>query len=83
MNWGPFYGKKLKTSHNAEKTEKGDPLGEKFFPKKSLGMPKKLKTGDLLVSSGILCYAGNLCGAVPWVNGYNLASSNNFVELLG
>ena len=37
---------------------------------------------DPLVSSGIVCYAGNLFGSVPWANRYILASSENFVELL-
>ena len=36
---------------------KGDPLG-KFFPKKSLTVPKKTERGDPLVSPGIVCYAG-------------------------
>ena len=39
---------------------------------------------DPLVSSGIVCYAGNLFGSVPWANRYRyiLASSENFVEHL-
>ena len=37
---------------------------------------------DPLVSSGIVCYAGNLFGSVPWANRYILASSESFVELL-
>ena len=37
---------------------------------------------DRLVSSGIVCYAGNIFGSVPWANRYILASSENFVELL-
>ena len=37
---------------------------------------------DPLVSPGIVCYAGNLFGSVPWANRYILASSENFVELL-
>ena len=37
---------------------------------------------DPLVSSGIVCYAGNLFGSIPWANRYILASSENFVELL-
>ena len=41
---------------------------------RSLTMPKKLK-GDTLVLSGILCYAGNLFGSVPWANRYNLVAS--------
>ena len=31
---------------------------------------------------GIVCYAGNFFGSVSWANRYNLASSENFVELL-
>ena len=49
-----------------------------IFIEKSLAMPKKLKgkkTGKLLVTSGIVCYAGNFFGSVPWANWYNLASS--------
>ena len=37
---------------------------------------------DPLVSSGVVCYAGNLFGSVPWANRYILKSSENFVELL-
>ena len=37
---------------------------------------------DPLVSSGIVYYAGNLFGSVPWANRYILASSENFGELL-
>ena len=37
---------------------------------------------DPLVSSGIVSYAGNLFGSVPWTSRYILASSQNFVELL-
>ena len=37
-------------------------------------MPKKSK-GGLLVSSGIVCYAGNLFGSVTWANRYILGSS--------
>ena len=51
-----------------------DSLGKIFFPKKNLAMREKLK-GNPLVSSGIVCYAGNRFGSVPWANGYNLASS--------
>ena len=43
---------------------------------------EKIQRGDPLVSSGIVSYAGNLFGSVPWANRYNLASSQNFVELL-
>ena len=34
-----------------------------------------------LVSSGIVCYAGNLFGSVSWANRYILASSEIFLEL--
>ena len=54
----------------------------KKFLKKSRTVPKKNLKGDPLVSSGIVCYAGNLFGSVPRANRYNLASSQNFVELL-
>ena len=54
----------------------GGPFGEKIF--RSLAMPKKTERGDPLVSSGIVGYAGNLFGSVPWANRGNL----NFVELL-
>ena len=33
---------------------------------------------DPLVSSGIVCYAGNIFGSVPWANRYILASSGTF-----
>ena len=59
----------------------GDPFWKKNFEKKSHSAEKNLKR-DPLVSSGIVCYAGNRFGSVPWANRYNLASSQNFVELL-
>ena len=74
-----------KKSHNAEKTERGDPLGflnihsvaklqkneggpfgESFFEKVS--KCQKTERRDPLVSPGIVCYAGNLFGPVPWAN---------------
>ena len=83
---------------NSKKAERKDPLGffnihsvaklqkiegafrgeKKFFWKKSHSAEKM----DPLISSGIVCYAGNLFGSVPWANKYILASSENFVELL-
>ena len=54
----------------------------KFFFEKSPTMPKKTEREDHLVSSGIVCSAGNLFGSVPWTTRYILASSVNFVELL-
>ena len=63
-----------------QKKLKGDPLVEKKF-KKVAQCQKNLK-GDPLVSSGIVCYAVNLFSSVVWANRYNLASSQNFVELL-
>ena len=47
------------------KKMKGDPLVEIFF--KSHSAEKNLKGGPL-VSSGIVRYAGNLFGSVPWAN---------------
>ena len=49
----------------------------KIFEKKSHSAEKM----DPLVTSGIVCYAGNLFGSVPF-DRYILASSDNFVELL-
>ena len=56
-------------------------MEKKFLKKKSHSDEKNLK-GDPLVSSGIVCYAGNLFGSVAWANRYNLARLQNFVELL-
>ena len=61
--------KKLKGAFRGEKS---------FFEKKSHSAEKM----DPLVSYGMVCYAGNLFGSVPWANRYILASSENFVELL-
>ena len=48
-------------------------------------MPKKKRRSSRrrspLVSSGIVCYAGNLCASIPWANRYILVSSEIF-ELL-
>ena len=43
-------------SQNIKKMQ-GDPLGKKFFSKKSLAMPKKNERGESLVSPGMVCYA--------------------------
>ena len=70
--------------HSVAKSEKieGGTLWRRFFPKKMSRNAKKLKgPKNPLVSSGIVCYAGNLFGSVPWANGYNWASSKNFVEI--
>ena len=53
----------------------------KFFFEKRRTVPKKSKGGPF----GLVRYCmqrGNLFGSVPGANGYNLASSENFVELL-
>ena len=50
---------------------KGDTL-KNFFQKKSRNAEKKTEKGDLLVSSDIVYYAGNLFGSVPWTNRGNL-----------
>ena len=62
------------------KTEREDPLG--FFNILSVAKLQKKLKGNPLASSGFVCYAGNLFGSVPWANRYNLASFQNFVELL-
>ena len=49
----------------------------KFFPERSLAVPKKTER-DPLVSSGIVCYAGNLFGPVPWANKGNLKFCRTF-----
>ena len=67
-----------------KKTEMEDPLG--FFIHSVAKLQKKLKGGPFggkklkrsctvhpLVSSGIVCYAGNHFGSDPWANRYNLA----------
>ena len=74
-NWkkGPLGVFQHPFCRKAPKFEVGTFWG-KFFPLKSIPMPKKPKGGPL-VSSGIVCYAENLFGSVPWANGYNLASS--------
>ena len=61
---------------NSKKIE-GDTL-EKFFSEKKSRNAKKTERGDLLVSSGILCYAGNLFGSVLWVNRDNLKFCRTF-----
>ena len=61
-----------------KKIEGGLSWGKSFFLKK-VAQCRKM---DPLVSSGIVCYAGNLVSSVPWANRYILATSENFVELL-
>ena len=61
-----------------QKNLKGGPFGGKKIEKKVAQCRKYRKWGP----SGVVCYAGNLFGSVPWANRYNLASSQNFVELL-
>ena len=53
-----------------------------FYEKKIEKKSHSAEKMDPLVTSGIVCYAGNLFGSVPWTNRYILASSENFVELL-
>ena len=69
---GPFGIFQHPICRKTSKKLKGDPLGKKFYPKKSRNA-EKTDMGDPLVSSGIVCYAGNIFGSVPWANGYNLA----------
>ena len=67
------------TKVNSEITAKtsraihSEPFGGKFFcPKKSLAMSERTERGDPLVTFGIVCYAGNLFGSVPWADWGNL-----------
>ena len=55
-------------SQNPKKIE-GGPFGENFFSEKSFAMPKKTERGDPLVSSGIVCYAGNFLVLFPGPTG--------------
>ena len=57
-----------------QKIEGGTLSWGKIWFEKSRTVLKNLK-GDLLVSSGFVCYAGNLFGSVPWANRYILGSS--------
>ena len=66
---------------NSKKIKGETLLWKKYFLKKSRSDEQNLK-GDPLVSSGIVCYAGNLFGSVAWANRYNFARVENFVELL-
>ena len=45
-------------------------------------MPKKLKWGPLSLVRYCMFCGKNLLGSLLWANRYNLASSQNFVELL-
>ena len=54
----------------------GDPLGI-FFLKKVLQCRKNWN-GDPLISSGIVCYARNLFGSVPWANSGNIKFCRTF-----
>ena len=74
--------KNSKRTSNFQVLVNWEHLRKKKNFEKSPTMPKKTEREDPLVSSGIVCYAGNLFGSVPWANRYNLASSQNFVELL-
>ena len=50
----------------------GGPLGEKSKCR------KRTKMGDPLVSSVIVCYAGNFFGSVPWAKRSNLKFCRTF-----
>ena len=65
--------------HPSQKV-KGEPFVGNFFFK--VAQCRKNLKGDPFVLSGIVCYAGNVFGSVPWANRYILAFSGNFVELL-
>ena len=57
----------------------GDPLMEEI--KKSRTVPKKNKGWTIWSRPVLYVTRGNLFGSAPWANRYNLASSQNFVEL--
>ena len=57
-----------------------EPFHEKNFLKKVAQCRKTLKCRFGV--SGIVCYAGNFFGSVPWANRYILVSSEYFFELL-
>ena len=80
LKGGPFGIFQDPFSRKTPKKLKGDPSGNKFSRKKSRNA-EKTERGPLW--SSIVCYAGNLFGSVPWDKGYNLASPQNIVELLG
>ena len=61
------------------KIEGGTLWGNFFFRRKSLAMPKKTKRGEPLVSSGIVCYAGNFLVLFPGPTG----EIWNFVKTFG
>ena len=63
LKGGPFGVFKHPFCGKAPKKLKGDSLG-KFFPTKKSRNAEKSEKWDPLVSSGIVCYAGNLFGSV-------------------
>ena len=74
---GPFGIFLYPVCRKTQKNWRGDPFGEIFFQKKSRNAEKNWK-GDPLVSSGIVCYAGNFLVLFPGPTG----EIWNFVELL-
>ena len=69
IEWGTLWDFSIPSLSQNPKKLKGGPFGEKIFPKKSLAMPKKTERGDPLVSSGIVCYAGNFLVLFPGPTG--------------
>ena len=59
---GPFGIFQHPFCRKTPKKWKRGPFGENCFSEKSLAMPKKTERGEPLVSSGIICYVGNLFG---------------------
>ena len=66
------------STHSVAKFQKIE--GEKLLRKKS-GNAEKTEKGEPLVSSGIVCYAGNLFGN-PWANRGNLKFCRTFVRTI-
>ena len=58
LKGGPFGIFQHPFSRKTAKKLKGESFGEKFFPKKSLTVPKNIESGDPLVSPGMVCYVG-------------------------
>ena len=58
LKGGPFGIFQHPFCRKTAKKLKGGPFGEKNFRKKSLAVPKKIGTGDPLVSPGMVWYAG-------------------------
>ena len=68
---------------NSSKNWRGTLCGNNFFRKKVSQCRKNWKGEPFGLVRVLYATRGNLFGSVPWANGYNLASSLKFAELLG